>query len=464
MSASEILQPLCQYVIPHPTAQKILLIQREDNTWTLPEIMLINEGDDYYDYYMFGMQIQHVVDFEVLNLYQAQCIFHDDLNQMRWVYVTDNIKNRYELPINGQWVSHAELNQVIFSEEHIQAIIERYFTEIETGIVPIERVPWAIQGWQAQAFRWIDAQLEQLNVALIRDIELVRVWCITALYRVPTTNGDLYFKAVPPTFAREIGTTRWLYQQMPEHTPEVVAFDESQHFLLMRDFEADVLREIKQGDDLSIYEIALTEFATIQRMTIGQEQTLLALGALDYRLEQLMPKFKAFLADDNFFGIDHRMPQTDIDAILAAIPTIQAHIERLIAMDLPTTILHSDFHTGNVAIRGNKAIIFDWTDASIGLPIFDFTTFAFDLNDIFKDQPDTIQHLREVYFRALSDDGDIAQWQDAFTSSRIISLVMQCANYHHLLRTAEPNERWVLNFLPQLIKGILNELKPDKTV
>lgn len=461
MSDDKISHPLCQYVIPHPTEQKILLLQDDDLTWTLPAVIPTVEEDDFYDFYMFGMQVQHILNFDILTLYQAQCIFHDELSQMRWVYVTDNIKNEYELPSSrGRWISHNELTQLRFTEEHIETILKRYFTEIETGVIPAERVPWAKRGWQNHAFDWVHAQLDKLNFGLVGDIEVVRIWCITALYRIPTNNGDLYFKAVPPTFSREIGVTHWLNTQLPSHIPEVIAFDKEQHFLLMRDFNANILRETENDVALSVWETVLTDFANIQKMTIGQEQTLLDLGALDYRLHQLMPKFKTFLADSDFVGVKHNMPEDHITAIHDALPIIQSHVESLLAMNLPTTLLHNDFHTGNIAIKDDKTIVFDWTDAGIGLPIFDYSTLAYALNNVFKEQPETIQHLRNVYFRALSDDNTSTQWEVAYESSRIISLVMQCVNYHHLLQTAEPNERWVLNFLPQLMSGILQELNP----
>jgi hypothetical protein len=67
-------------------------------------------------------------------------------------------------------------------------------------------------------------------------MQLVKNWGISCLLRVPTSAGDLYFKAVPPLFAREGMITVEVATFCPEHAPTVVAVEPARRWLLLEDF------------------------------------------------------------------------------------------------------------------------------------------------------------------------------------------------------------------------------------
>src|SRR5947208_11116813 len=98
--------------------------------------------------------------------------------------------------------------------------------------------------------------------------------------KAPTSTGDLYFKAVPPTFARQTATTRLLSRHFPTHIPTLVASEDANHWLLLRDFGGTLLGDSRNVAD---WERALHDFAALQVTMSGEIEALFACDAMDYR-------------------------------------------------------------------------------------------------------------------------------------------------------------------------------------
>ena len=48
---------------------------------------------------------------------------------------------------------------------------------------------------------------------------------------------------------------------------------------------------------------------------------------------------------------------------------------------LPDTLVHGDFHPGNAFFDGDRAVIFDWSDACVAHPLFDLHLYLHNLGD-----------------------------------------------------------------------------------
>jgi aminoglycoside phosphotransferase (APT) family kinase protein len=55
---------------------------------------------------------------------------------------------------------------------------------------------------------------------------------------------------------------------------------------------------------------------------------------------------------------------------------LSAAVARIARLGLPETLVHGDFHTDNVALAGDRAVIIDWSDAAIGSPAVDLVTWT----------------------------------------------------------------------------------------
>src|SRR5690606_3452298 len=192
------------------------------------------------------------------------------------------------------------------------------------------------------------AQVASQGWTLTGEIELGRKWCITCMFKVPTDAGTLYFKAVPDTFSREIEITRYLSALYPDSIPSIVAAEPDEHWLLMRDFNAEILGDSKEVD---LWMQALRDYGTLQAGTAAHVDALLACGASDFRLEALPGKLDAMLADDEILQPDRHITAEEIGRLRECAPRIKAILAELQTYAVPPTIVHSDFHPWNVAVR-----------------------------------------------------------------------------------------------------------------
>src|SRR6476469_4008990 len=97
---------------------------------------------------------------------------------------------------------------------------------------------WTDPAWLTEATAWIDERAERTGEIAQPH---VRPWA-TAL-RVPTADGDLWFKATIPAVAHEVTVLDRLAVRSAGSVPELVAADEARGWMLMRD-GGERLREV----------------------------------------------------------------------------------------------------------------------------------------------------------------------------------------------------------------------------
>src|SRR5438477_2563449 len=104
---------------------------------------------------------------------------------------------------------------------------------------------------------------------------------------------------------------------------------------------------------------------------------------------------------------------------------------------VPETLLHGDFHRGNVATSGGRTMLVDWTDGCVGHPFFDLATAL----------PDDGKHretLLSAYLEGWAELTPIAQLRDAFTIADCLACLHHAVSYQRILDGIEPGERWEL--------------------
>src|SRR6476469_7445991 len=108
-------------------------------------------------------------------------------------------------------------------------------------------IPWQQPGWLEQATHWTEGELARQGIAITGVIEQPHVRPWSTVLRIPTTAGDVYFKAVTPLIAHEVPLTLVLTQWQPERVLPVLAADPARHWLLMPDGGVR-LRDIIRAD------------------------------------------------------------------------------------------------------------------------------------------------------------------------------------------------------------------------
>jgi aminoglycoside phosphotransferase (APT) family kinase protein len=238
--------------------------------------------------------------------------------------------------------------------------------EWEAGAEPPPLRPrWARPGWHARAAAWIRAALEQAGRPAAGEIEMRRLWGISAIARIATADGGTaWFKAVFPPFKAEVTVTRFLEASTPDAVPHVIAAEGDAGWLLLDDLGAEPIGSAATDDQLAA---AIRRLVQIQASMAGREDELRAVGVADRPLRRL--------ADDVAVAMDDPAeiegPDVAPERLATVVDWVRRQSDWLDAVGLPDTLVHGDFHVLNVMERDGEPVIIDWSDAAISHPLLE---------------------------------------------------------------------------------------------
>ncbi len=232
------------------------------------------------------------------------------------------------------------------------------------------RLPWVDPAWLARATAWIEARLEERELSRAGEIEQPHVRWWSTVLRVPTTEGDLWFKANAPPHAFEAALVDLLAGVVPDRVPELVAADVDLGWFLMRDGGRRLRELVESTADLGLWEQALPVYAELQLAVASRTDELLEIGVPDTRLALLPAQLEALLADREALlpGRPDGVTAEELARVHDLLPELGEACERLAGQGIPETIQHDDFHDGNVFVRGGRYVFVDWGDSCVSHP------------------------------------------------------------------------------------------------
>lgn len=259
------------------------------------------------------------------------------------------------------------------------------------------------------------------------------------MFRCPTATGPVYFKAAghsstiipvgpeprPLLFSHESRLVELLAHDDPEPVPAPIAVDHDRVWLLLPDL-GDQLASVAV---VAVWSDALRGHARRQRRYVGQTDRLLDAGVVDRRLTVLDAEIDALLGPN---PITERFDPVDRERLVALAPSVHALVAELAALGVPETLIHSDLHARNVAVRDGQPTVFDWTDAAVAHPFLDLVTF-FQHGWGITDDPAVVERLQSDYLREWSGLVDGATLRQAYTLAQRLAPVHQAVSYLHLV-------------------------------
>jgi hypothetical protein len=264
-------------------------------------------------------------------------------------------------------------------------------------------LPWVRPEWLAEATGWIR---ERVDVTGEIEQPHVRWW--STVLRVPTAEGDLFFKAVAPVHRFEPALTARLAELQPARVTEVVDVDPERGWFLMRDAGTRLRELLETRDDLHRWERVLPEYGRLQLEVAPHAEELLALGTPDERLAVLPGLFRELLAKRPPGLTDEEQRRA-----LSAVPRFEELCVALAEDGLAETIQHDDLHDGQVFVRDGRYLVFDWGDSCVSHPLLSLTvtlrSVAWRL-DLEPGGPELLR-LRDVYLEPFGrgpEIGDLA--------------------------------------------------------
>ncbi len=216
--------------------------------------------------------------------------------------------------------------------------------------------PWYGAGWYSATAALIEAKLSELGVRMTGPLVQYKHWSISAVLSVDTTDGRFWFKQVPPFMSHEGRLIRWIRRLQPALVPDVVAVGSD--WALMREFPEHV------GGNL--HDSPFGALAVLQREAAATAGELLALGCPDRRFEVLRQDLLGLVERGDL--VDDRVREQ----LAAALPAVEACIDKLVDLGIQNSVVHGDLHGGNwIRRKDGSWLIFDWTDGCMAHPFMD---------------------------------------------------------------------------------------------
>lgn len=443
-------------IIPHPNNPQILLLPTE-NGWTIPLYLLESSWTPYVAY--IDDAVHDALHFNAVVRYtpHVQIEKIDDKRQVSAVYVLIPPPDDWTLPDDATWATLDQYRALPIADEWQKPHVEAYFAEEQSGSIPDLRPPWGRKGWYNTLVAWVEAQLAEQNTQLTGPLKQLKQWDISSVLKASTDRGDIFVKAIPALFAAEPRITLGLSTYFPGVVPTPIATYETptEGRLIMRDFGGTLLWT--PDTDPALMEEALRIFARMQITFVDRHDDLRAIGCGDRRIEHIATQLREILADQN---IQDRLEIEEIARLNAIIPNVEQAVDRLLAMPIPQTLLHGDFHTGNIATTPTGIVIFDWTDACICHPFFDLTTV------LENDYEPITPELRETYLTAYLDEWQAAGYGTTETLRETADLALKLAPLYHAVSywqigkiAGQAMKAELGGAFPEFLRMILNRLE-----
>ncbi|MGZ0151469.1 aminoglycoside phosphotransferase family protein [Kribbella sp. WER1] len=287
---------------------------------------------------------------------------------------------------------------------------------------PVDELP----EWFDETLRWIGQQVTATGPWV-----QVKTWGLSNVLRIPTADGDVYFKALsqastdpdalPFLFAHEPRFLQRASADRPGEIPAPIAIDEERAWLLLPDVGTPLGRET----DVSVWIDAVRNHARLQRSYAREPERLLEYGCSDRRLAVLATELDLLLEPNK---LTQRLAPEDLAKLPDRAKQLHAAIDELAEIGIPETLLHGDLHPRNVAVRDGKVLAFDWTDAALAHPFLDLVTFVEERSPLSSDA-----RVRDAYLAEWEEYATPPDLRRALHLAEELGTLYQTITYLHLV-------------------------------
>ena len=432
-------------LFPHPH-QPLVLTQSDLGKTALPHTV-------YHDRVWFGDTgvlnplLEGLAGAPINILRYIAYHIDEEAHQLHCIYLLEHRGG--VLPQNNLWQPLGNVLENGNLPPALQDGLARWEHEYRLDRIPERRSPWAIPGWHTEAGRWIEDQVLRLGRGAIHSIEPLKSWSISCVLKVMTETGVLYFKASRdlPLFVNEGTVLARLAELYPGRLPAPVAFAPERGWMLLDDFGEPLGREAPIEQQARF----MQDFARLQIDSTQKIEGLLLAGCKDRPVEALPSQIGPLLDDELVLG---PLTPDEREKLKQAVPQLKARIAELAALPIPAALLHGDLHAGNVIMRKNSFLYFDWTDAAISHPYFDMI-------HIFMEEDETKRGaLQEAYLLPWEEIYPKADVRRAWGLASMLYGLYHAVSYRHIVHGIEEFVQPELNFAFYFLRKLLEGIQP----
>ncbi|MBA3471186.1 MAG: hypothetical protein H0T53_16240 [Herpetosiphonaceae bacterium] len=426
------------------TTPAALLLHDTPEGWRLPQFTFATPHF-WQDVAPLNQAVAAEFGLDVTTLRCLTIIDDDAAAQARFYYVQAAADLR-PLDAGVEWQALADLAGLAWAEPEHARIVAEWQARVQPE--RLHSAPWYQPAWATTASAWMTRQLAQHGYTLISPPEQLRSWGRSTVWRIVTTAGLVYFKAVPPMFAHEVVLTAGY----PAWFAPLIAADLTEHWLLMPAAGEETLADSR---DLDQWAAALRQYARLQIALAPQAADLLALGVPDRRLEVLLAGIDALL-EPSMLAAAGLAPE-EISLLQSRKAALEDSARQLMRHAIPASLEHGDFWPGQIVGQSERFTVIDWSDSSIAHPFFSLRFF---LSSDLPDHPAAYAQLCSAYLEPWTQFAPIKQLQQAFALAQELAPLHHALIYHqHIL--PQLAERWEMaQMLPYFLRLLLEDSRP----
>ena len=358
---------------PETIAVYLLLLDRDGRR------MLVREGSGLAPLFQvapaFYPEVEELVERVRaecgLDIAVLRCLEEGDANEGRPRMYSAVCVSEDDKPSSGfGWTA---LDEPSFGEDAPESLTRMAQLEVErmsANSLPESPVPWdSPTGWHERALRWIESNLSPDPTGQPWRIAQIRSWSISSVSRLTCADRRLYFKASPRYFASEVAVTRDVADRFPEVSPQLVAVEPDEGWMLMEDL-GDLT--LSKADDPELWRETMRTIARVQQGYANDWRALDALN-LERRTTGAIVDALADWTQDPSRAALRMFPEENQAALGRLEPSlgrIESMARRLEELGLPQTLEHGDLDSTNVFIRNGAPVLMDWSDACVSHPFY----------------------------------------------------------------------------------------------
>ena len=340
--------------------------------------------------------------------------------------------SRHEAPAGGHWTPI----DLVAEDDRIRASLDEVAAVLEGVAPPPDNRPewFRARSWYADVDGWIDDALERLGRRRTGPSDVVKVWSLSAVLRVPCDPGPVWFKASCRHFHAEPALTELVASIAPEHAPTVLAADHDRGWLLMEEMSGALDDE---DDDLppGTGVAAATAAATLQVRALERLDEIAATGLPRRGLAETLHGFDLVLRESRELD---QLTDDELAAVRACRDEVHAMVDELSSCGLPIGLVHGDLHPGNAAYEGDAVVLYDWSDACLGHPFLDLVLLSSRVEE--SEREATREAFAEPWRAAFPGlDLDLDR---VVRLASVLEVAFQTVTYEQIYRSQEPASLW----------------------
>jgi hypothetical protein len=213
--------------------------------------------------------------------------------------------------------------------------------------------------------------------------------------------------------------------------------------MLMRNAGTPLSELEDKRTDPAHWEEVLRQYARMQIHLIGQQETVLAAGCPDRRLNLLPTLLEGALRDTSLLllGQEQGLPESEYAQLRLYLPQVRALCSELKRHGIPESLHHDDLHGGNILFNGEGSIFFDWAECAVTHPFCSLVIVERVFRYMLEFPPETIAHLRDCYLQEWTQFEPMEHLQVAYTLAQRLGKLCRALTWGHLLAHLSSDER-----------------------